>query len=61
MPILEWAWGPDTPIRVLDPKMKLAGKERGVKEGRVWVYVRDDRPLRGLLAAFPSGIGSMVC
>jgi len=40
-------WGPDTPIRVLDPKMELAGKERGVKEGRVWVYVRDDRPWRG--------------
>jgi len=37
----------DTPIRVLDPKMKLAGKERGVKEGRVWVYVRDDRPWAG--------------
>lgn len=47
MPILEWAWGPDTPIRVLDPKMKLAGRERGVKEGRVWVYVRDDRPWGG--------------
>ena len=37
----------DTPIRVLGPKMKLAGKERGVKEGRVWVYVRDDRPWAG--------------
>jgi transposase len=37
----------DTPIRVLDPKMKLAGKERGVKEGRIWVYVRDDRPWAG--------------
>jgi len=37
----------DTPIRVLDPKMKLAGKERGVKEGRIWVYVRDDRPWGG--------------
>ena len=37
----------DTPIRVLDPKMKLAGRERGVKEGRVWVYVRDDRPWGG--------------
>jgi transposase len=37
----------DTPIRVLDPKMKLVGKERGVKEGRVWVYVRDDRPWAG--------------
>lgn len=37
----------DTPIRVLDPKKKLAGQERGVKEGRVWVYVRDDRPWAG--------------
>jgi transposase len=37
----------DTPIRVLDPKQKLAGEERGVKEGRVWVYVRDDRPWAG--------------
>ena len=37
----------DTPIRVLDPKVKLAGRERGVKEGRVWVYVRDDRPWGG--------------
>ena len=33
----------DTPIRVLDPTVaKAAG--RAVKEGRIWVYVRDDRP-----------------
>jgi len=37
----------DTPIRVLDPKVKAAGKDRGVKEGRIWVYVRDDRPWCG--------------
>ena len=37
----------DTPIRVLDPKMKAAGKDRGVKEGRIWAYVRDDRPWCG--------------
>lgn len=38
----------DTPIRVLDPaKRRLDGKARGVKEGRVWVYVRDDRPWGG--------------
>lgn len=43
----ELSWGPDTPIRVLDPKMKSAGKERGVKEGRIWAYVRDDRPWCG--------------
>ncbi len=37
----------DTPIRVLDPARKAQGKERGVKEGRIWTYVRDDRPWRG--------------
>ena len=38
----------DTPIRVLDPMIrKTAGKTRGVKEGRIWVYVRDDRPWGG--------------
>ena len=38
----------DTPIRVLDPKKKrIEGLERGVKEGRIWVYVRDDRPWAG--------------
>jgi len=37
----------DTPIRVLDPKVKAAGKDRGVKEGRIWTYVRDDRPWNG--------------
>ena len=37
----------DTPIRVLDPKAKAAGKDRGVKEGRIWTYVRDDRPWCG--------------
>ncbi|MCC6919347.1 MAG: IS66 family transposase [Alphaproteobacteria bacterium] len=38
----------DTPIRVLDPKKKrIEGLARGVKEGRVWVYVKDDRPWAG--------------
>jgi len=38
----------DTPIRVLGPrKRRVEGLERGVKEGRVWVYVRDDRPWAG--------------
>jgi len=38
----------DTPIRVLDPRKKrVEGLERGVKEGRVWVYVKDDRPWAG--------------
>jgi transposase len=43
----------DTPIRVLDPKVKAAGKDRGVKEGRIWTYVRDDRPWAG---ADPPGV-----
>jgi hypothetical protein len=38
----------DTPIRVLDPGRRAAeGKTRGVKEGRIWVYLRDDRPWGG--------------
>jgi transposase len=37
----------DTPVRVLDPSKKAQGKDRGVKEGRVWVYARDDRPWCG--------------
>jgi transposase len=38
----------DTPVRVLDPTVKQTrGKDRGVKEGRIWTYVRDDRPWGG--------------
>lgn len=38
----------DTPIRVLDPRIRRSlGKTRGVKEGRIWTYVRDDRPWCG--------------
>jgi len=38
----------DTPIPVLDPRKKrVEGLARGVKEGHVWVYVRDDRPWAG--------------
>jgi transposase len=38
----------DTPVRVLDPAIpETAGKDRAVKEGRIWVYVRDDRPWGG--------------
>ena len=37
----------DTPVRVLDPSKKAKAKDRGVKEGRIWVYVRDDRPWSG--------------
>ncbi len=38
----------DTPIRVLDPSVRVTrDKARGVKEGRIWVYLRDDRPWGG--------------
>lgn len=38
----------DTPIRVLDPSLpKSRGRARAVKEGRIWAYVRDDRPWGG--------------
>jgi transposase len=38
----------DTPIRVLDPRIRRShGKAHGVKEGRIWTYVRDDRPWGG--------------
>jgi transposase len=38
----------DTPIRVLDATVRHArGKAKAVKEGRLWVYVRDDRPWGG--------------
>src|SRR5665213_2162000 len=38
----------DTPIKVLDLSRRTADPmTRGVKEGRIWVYVRDDRPWGG--------------
>ena len=39
----------DTRIQVLDPKVAMAsgGSRRAVKEGRIWVYVRDDTPFAG--------------
>jgi hypothetical protein len=38
----------DTPIRVLDHgRRKASGDEPGVKEGRIWAYVHDDRPWGG--------------
>ncbi|MBS1168240.1 MAG: transposase [Proteobacteria bacterium] len=40
--------GDDTPIQVLDHgRRKLDPALRGAKEGRIWVYVRDDRPFAG--------------
>ncbi|NIE81627.1 IS66 family transposase [Asaia sp. As-1742] len=37
----------DTPIQVLDPRLRQTGKPRGVKEGRIWTYLRDQRPWGG--------------
>lgn len=37
----------DTPVRVLDPSKRIDGIGKGVKEGRIWTYVRDDRPWGG--------------
>jgi transposase len=34
----------DTPIRVLDRSMRDKGLGKGVKQGRIWAYVRDQRP-----------------
>lgn len=42
----------DTPIRVLDPRKKrIEGLARGVKEGPIRVYVKDDRPWASRKAA----------
>jgi transposase len=37
----------DTTIRVLDPSRRIEGLGKGVKEGRIWIYLRDDRPWEG--------------
>jgi transposase len=37
----------DTPIRVLDRSRRSGGFGKNVKEGRIWTYVRDDRPWAG--------------
>jgi transposase len=37
----------DTPIRVLDRSRKDRGLGKGVKQGRIWAYVRDQRPWAG--------------
>lgn len=37
----------DTPIRVLDRSLRDRGLGKGVKKGRIWVYVRDPRPWAG--------------
>ncbi|WP_110506234.1 IS66 family transposase, partial [Salipiger marinus] len=37
----------DTPIRVLDRSLRDRGLGKGVKKGRIWTYVRDQRPWAG--------------
>lgn len=37
----------DTPVRVLDRARRLEGLGKGVREGRIWTYLRDDRPWGG--------------
>lgn len=37
----------DTPIRVLDRSRRDKGLGKGVKQGRIWAYVRDQRPWSG--------------
>lgn len=37
----------DTPIRVLDRASRDKGLGKGVKKGRIWAYVRDQRPWMG--------------
>ena len=39
----------DTPIRVLDRSAKKQGLGKAVKQGRIWVYARDQRPWAGRL------------
>ena len=38
----------DTPIRVLDRAGRDKGLGKGVKKGRIWAYVRDQRPWSGV-------------
>jgi transposase len=37
----------DTPIRVLDRSRRDKGLGKGVRQGRIWTYVRDQRPWAG--------------
>ncbi|SPJ26383.1 hypothetical protein PAA8504_04241 [Palleronia abyssalis] len=43
----------DTPIRVLDRSRRDRGLGKGIKQGRVWAYVSDQRPWAG---AAPPGV-----
>jgi transposase len=44
----------DTPIRVLDRSLRDKGLGKGVRQGRIWAYVRDQRPWAG--AAPPGAV-----
>ena len=44
----------DTPVRVLDRSAKSKGLGKGVKQGRIWTYVRDQGPWAG--AAPPGAV-----
>jgi len=44
----------DTPIRVLDRSKRDKGLGKGVKQGRIWAYVRDQRPWVG--ASLPGAV-----
>lgn len=44
----------DTPIRVLDRSLRNKGLGKGVRKGRIWAYVRDQRPWAG--AAPPGAV-----
>ena len=37
----------DTPIRVLDRSLRDKGLGKGVRQGRIWAYLRDQRPGAG--------------
>ena len=41
----------DTPIRVLDRSRRDRGLGKGVKQGRIWAYVSDQRPWAGMAPA----------
>ncbi len=41
----------DTPIKVLDPSRRSSGIGKGIKEGRIWTYVRDALAGRACLHA----------
>ncbi len=45
----------DTPIRVLDRSAKSKGLGKGVKQGRIWTYARDQRPSHQRCASGATG------